>query len=192
MQDGQRPGTAAKTSLTLGGVMMLLGAFAGLCTVFALVATAADAWREHAQESWPVATATLHRCTVDRYKSMHNEVTWRIICNVNYFAQGDETAARVTSHSAFARADVQAMTDWVNEHQPGSSIKVRYDPANHKKAMALPTELPYSGSRTPNNLVLLLGFFLGCMVLLTAGKVLRGSSAERPPGAVGIGGGDGR
>lgn len=176
MQDAQGAGTAAKTSLTLGGVMMLLGVFAGLCAVFALVVTAGEAWGEHVQQSWPVATATLRRCNVDRYKSMHNEVTWRIICNVSYFAQGDETAARVTSHSAFAGADVQAMTDWVNQHQPGSSISVRYDPANHRKALALPTDMPFSGPRTPHNVVLLLSFFLGCIVLFTIGKALRASS----------------
>jgi hypothetical protein len=39
-----------------------LGLFAGLCTVFALAVTAAQAWQEHAHTQWPEATAQVQRC----------------------------------------------------------------------------------------------------------------------------------
>jgi hypothetical protein len=39
-----------------------MGVFAGLCTIFTLLATISDAWQEHTQQGWPVATATIQRC----------------------------------------------------------------------------------------------------------------------------------
>jgi len=45
--------TSSKTSkaLTATGLIGLLGLFAGLCSAFALIITASDAWSEHAQAS---------------------------------------------------------------------------------------------------------------------------------------------
>jgi hypothetical protein len=36
---------------------MVLAAFSGLCTIFASVVTAAQAWQDHAQKRWPEVTA---------------------------------------------------------------------------------------------------------------------------------------
>jgi hypothetical protein len=54
-------------SLSAQGLIGLLGIFAGLCTVFALIVSMTDGWREHARESWPQATATIERCSLDPY-----------------------------------------------------------------------------------------------------------------------------
>jgi hypothetical protein len=56
-------------SLTAKGLVGLLGIFAGLCTVFVLIVSVADKWQEHAQESWPEATAIVERRSVDPYVS---------------------------------------------------------------------------------------------------------------------------
>lgn len=39
------------------GILALLMVFSGLCTIFVLVVTVAQAWQEHAQASWPEVTA---------------------------------------------------------------------------------------------------------------------------------------
>jgi nicotinamide riboside transporter PnuC len=52
-------------SLTAKGWVALLGIFAGLCTVFALIVSVAEKWQEPAQESWPELTAIVERCSVD-------------------------------------------------------------------------------------------------------------------------------
>jgi hypothetical protein len=46
--------------MTLG--LGLLVVFSGLCTIFVLVATAAQAWQEHAQARWPEVTARVEKC----------------------------------------------------------------------------------------------------------------------------------
>src|SRR5215813_3461778 len=61
--------TSPRTSkpLTAPNLIGLLGLFAGLCSVFALIVTASDAWQERAQQSWPEATAIIERQSVDSY-----------------------------------------------------------------------------------------------------------------------------
>jgi hypothetical protein len=54
--------TAPNSQLMWRGVVGPLGLFAGLCSTFALVVTMAEAWQEHAQAQWPVATARVERC----------------------------------------------------------------------------------------------------------------------------------
>ena len=65
-----------------GLVLMLasfLVLFAGLCTVFALVVTAAQAWQEHAHAHWPEATAQVQRCGLDIYT--RKPESYRIDCS---------------------------------------------------------------------------------------------------------------
>jgi hypothetical protein len=44
------------------GIVALLGVFAGLCTIFALVVTVVETWQEHAEAQWPETTARVDRC----------------------------------------------------------------------------------------------------------------------------------
>jgi len=41
------------------GVLLL---FTGLCSIFAAVATAVEAWQERAQAQWPEVTARVDQC----------------------------------------------------------------------------------------------------------------------------------
>jgi hypothetical protein len=58
-------GTAPKGQLIWLGLTVLV-ALSGLCTVFASVVTAAQAWQEHAQAQWPEVTAQVDSCGLAR------------------------------------------------------------------------------------------------------------------------------
>jgi len=63
---------------------------------------------------------------------------------------------------------------------------VHYDPANHKKAALVTTDMPLGGPPTPNNLKLLEFSAVSCVVLLAIARIARPRTT-----AVGVGA-DGR
>jgi Protein of unknown function (DUF3592) len=168
-----------------------LGLFAGLCSIFALVVTVAEGWQEHAQAHWPVATAHVQSCGVDIYRR-RTETSW-IDCRISYLVDGsasgllrdEEIVSMVHSRSTpsprrviwqYPPNTIGLMQEWVDQHPPGTPIVVHYDPANHKKAVLVVTDMPLGGPSTPGNLKLL-GFFAGsCVVLLGIARVLGPSS----------------
>ena len=166
-----------------GWVLLLtgfFGFFAGLCTIFALVVTAAEGWSEHAQAQWPQTTARVQRCGLDIYA--HRQESYWIDCSVSYTVRGEDIVAHVHSRSTPAPRRVisqnpseqfDEMQAWVDEHPEGTPIAVHYDPANHKKAVLVTTDMPLGGPRTPNNLKLLGFFAVSCVVLLTIARVVR-------------------
>lgn len=154
--------------------LCVLGLFAGLCSIFALVVTAAQAWQEHAQAQWPLATATVQTCGVNIYT--HKPEAYWIECRISYEVNAEQILTKVHSHSTPAprrvvsqnpSAQLDLMQDWVDEHPSGTPIAVRYDPANHNKAVLVATDMPLGGPHTPDNLKLL-GFAAGSCVLLLA------------------------
>jgi Protein of unknown function (DUF3592) len=156
------------------------GLFAGLCTVFALVVSAAEAWVEHAQAQWPTATAHVQRCGVDIYT--HKPESYWIDCSLSYTVRGEEILSHVHSRSIPAPRRVisqyptrqfDQLQEWVGEHPERTPITVHYDPANHKKAVLVTTDMPLGGPRTPDNLKLLGFFAVSCAVLLTIARVAR-------------------
>jgi hypothetical protein len=161
-----------------------LGLFAGLCSIFALVVTAAEGWQEHAQAQWPEATARVQGCGVDLYT--HRSEAYWIDCRISYLVGGEEIVTEVHSRTTpapskviwqYPAAQIGLMQEWVDEHPPGTPIVVHYDPANHKKAVLLATDMPLGGRRTPANLRLL-GIAAGsCVLLLAIARITRPSSA---------------
>jgi hypothetical protein len=160
------------------GLVMLLagffGLFAGLCTVFALVVTAALAWTEHAQEQWPAATARVQRCGVDIYT--HKPEAYWIDCSVSYTVRGEDVVSRVHSRSTpaprrvisqYPARQIEIMQAWVDQHPEGTPIAVHYDPAHPGTAVLVATDMPLGGLQTPDNLKLL-GFFAASSVVLLA------------------------
>ena len=156
------------------GVAALLGALAGLCAVFALVVTAAEAWQEHAQAQWPEMTARVERC------SLHQSSTGRrnryyVDCRLSYAVGTEQIAAHVYSASVPSREvpqyppdQIGPLEDWVDKHPPGTPMVVRYNPAQHNKMVLVVTDMPCAGGpHTANNLKLL-GFFAASSVLLLA------------------------
>jgi hypothetical protein len=170
-----------------GWVVLLagfMGLFAGLCTVFALVVTAAEAWVEHAQAQWPKATARVQRCGLDIY--IHKPESYWIDCSIIYTVRGEDIVSHVHSRSTpapqrliwqYPAGQFEQLQEWVDEHPEGTPIAVHYDPANHKKAVLVTTGMPLGGPRTPDNLKLVGFFAVSCGVLLAIARVARPRTA---------------
>ncbi len=147
--------------LTAQGVIGFLAIFAGLCAVFALIVSVTDGWREHVQQTWPEATATVERCSVDPYislRSASHTPVWYIRCRIGYRADADQIESSIQSRSTTSGwgGDIGGMRQWVTRHPSGSPIVVHYDPADPKTAVLTATDMPYAGPRTPHNIRLLL------------------------------------
>ncbi len=159
--------------------LMVLVVFSGLCTIFVSVATAAQAWQEHAQARWPEVTARIDECGLERTSS-NGSRKLHIRCRLSY-AVGAEQNATNTYSSNFPAPEIwqnppnqiAPFEEWVDEHPPGTPIVVSYDPANHQKIVLVADSMPRGGPRTPNNVKLLeicAGSFL---VMLTIARLTR-------------------
>lgn len=156
------------------GVAAFLGFFAGLCTLFALVVTAAETWQEHSQAQWPETTATVDRCYLHQ-TSTGRRNRYYIDCRLSYAVGTDQLAAHVYSATVPAREvpqyppnQIGPLEDWVDRHPPGTEMTVRYDPAKHSKMALVATDMPRAGGPHTANDLKLLGFFAASSVLLLA------------------------
>jgi hypothetical protein len=164
--------------LTTQGLVALLALFTGLCTMFALIVTISDGWREHAEQSWPHAIATIEHCSVDPYIPLERGSrgpVWYVKCRISYLAGGSsiETSIRSRSTGSGWGAHLGFMHKWVAEHPPGSPMDVHYDPADPKTAVLISTDMPDAGPRSPNNLKLLLIATVACLCLVLIGRQQR-------------------
>jgi Protein of unknown function (DUF3592) len=142
-------------------ISVLLVPFLGLCTLFALVATTAEAWQEHAQSQWPQVTATVINCGLNRSNTRQRS-TYYIRCHLSYAIGTEQNASTV--HSGYApsrevwqypRNQIEPLETWVERHPPGTQLAVRYDLANHRRILIASDYMPLAGPRTPTNLKLL-------------------------------------
>jgi hypothetical protein len=62
-------------------------------------------------------------------------------------------------------------------------MAVHYNPADHKKAALVQTDMPYGGPRTPSNLRLLAFAAIGSFVLLTIAKLMLRKPIDTTPPA---------
>jgi hypothetical protein len=172
MQAWQRCDGATKGSMSAAGLRGLLGPFAGLCTIFALVATSIGAWQEHVKKGWPAATATIQNCSLDPY--LRKRVTyWLVACSIGYLANGVETKSKVRSRNITGDAEIHAMNLWIAQHGRGSEMEIHYDPGDAKKAVLTSTDMPMAGPQTSNNLRVLLVAFVLCVVMLTTARLFK-------------------
>lgn len=171
--------TAPKRYL-LWGILGLLVLFLGLCTLFVLVVTIGEAWQEHTEDQWPAATARIQECDFDRYTVKPG--SYWILCRISYLLGDEEITTTIHSSStpaprrvlgAHPAAQAELMEDWAAAHPQGTPIVIHYDPANHKKAVALTTDMPLGGRRTPTNLKLLEAFAGAFAVLLLLSRLTR-------------------
>ncbi len=166
------------------GLVLLVASFfalgAGLCTVFALVVTAVQAWQEHAHTQWPEATAQVQRCGLVIYT--HKPESYRIDCRISYTVGGEEIVSHVYSRSTPAPRRViwqyppqqfETLQEWVDAHPTGTLIAVHFDPASHRKAVLVATDMPSGGPATPANLRLLGMAAATCVVLLAIARIAR-------------------
>jgi hypothetical protein len=166
-----------KWILTLAGFSAL---FTGLCAVFLLVVTAALARQDHAHAQWPEAMAQVQRCGLDPYPP--DPKYYRIDCNVSYTVRGEEIDSHVYSRTTpdprriiweYPQLQFERLQDWVDAHPKGTPIVVHYDPASHRKAVLVVTDMPLGGTQTPDSLRLLEVSAASCVILLTIARVSR-------------------
>jgi hypothetical protein len=171
--------SSSKSRLTWQGVVGFFAVFAGLCTVFGVIITAGEAWQEHAQAAWPVATAQVEECGVGPTSSGNS---YYITCRLSYAVGAEKLETNVHSRSVLSptiwtyprnQVGVADLQEWADEHPPGTPIAVHYDPGNPKKAVLVATDMPLGGPRTPANLRLLGLAALSCIVLLTIARLVR-------------------
>jgi uncharacterized protein DUF3592 len=185
----RQPPKSQLTAQRLVGLMVL---FAGLCTAFVFVVSVAEAWREHTQARWPQATARIQQCSVQHrqwFRGNRPRESLYIGCRISYLIRAEEIVTRIQSRSVtpgekvfwqYPPVHAGLLEAWVYEHPSGSTIVVHYDPADHKNAVLANANMPYSGSRTPNNLKLLTIATIAWAVLLTTARMLRPTSATPP------------
>ena len=170
---------APKVQLMRLGLMALV-ALSGLCTIFALVVTAAEAWQEHAQEQWPEVTAHVDRCGLDQTSSGRREKFY-IHCRLSYPVGAERDVANVSSSNVpspkiwqYPPNQIGPPEAWVDEHPPGTPIVVRYDPSHHTKVVLVENDMPpLGGPRTPRNMKLLEVCAGSFLVLLTIARITR-------------------
>jgi Protein of unknown function (DUF3592) len=167
--------TAPKTQLmrrTLGALVV----FSGLCTVFALVVTAAQAWHEHNQERWPEVTAHVDTCGLEPTSS--GEKIYHIRCRLSYVVGGEQNVTTVLSMNVSSlgvwqhpRNQIGPLEQWIDEHPPGAPILVRYDPASHTEVVT--TDKLVGGPHTQSNIKVFEACAVSFVILLAIARITR-------------------
>ena len=101
-------------------ISVVLVLFLGLCTLFVLVATVAQAWQEHAQSQWPQVMANVDQCGIAP-TSIRQRHMYYIRCRLRYELGFEQLTARVYSASVPPRDVAQyppnqigPLEDWVS------------------------------------------------------------------------------
>ena len=166
-----------RLALTLAGFFALSS---GLCVVFLLLVTASLAWQDHAHAQWPGATAEVERCDLDQYPP--DPKYYRIDCSVSYTVRGEEIVSHIYSRTMpdpsrilweYPTPQFERFEEWVDAHPKGTPMAVHYDPASHKKAVLIVTDMPLGGTQIPGCLRLLEVAAASCVVLVTIARILR-------------------
>lgn len=181
-------GGGAKASMSSQPLAAFLTLFAGLCSMLVLIVTVSEAWKEHVQQSWPTASATVNYCNVDPAALRRNRMSWHIACGIHYLAESEEIQTRLRSRGTTSANEIAAMQRYVQAHRKGSSIEIHYDPANHGNAVLATLEMPGAGPRSAGNVRLLVIVVFGFLVFLTIGKTLQSRNAQtqfNPPASPG-------
>jgi hypothetical protein len=178
--------TVPKSRLTWLGLMAFV-ALSGLCTIFAFVVTAAQAWQEHAHTRWPEVTAHVYRCGLEQ-TSIRLRQKYHIHCHLMYEVGAEQHVANFYSRNLpspkiwqYPPNQIGRLEKWVNDHPPGTPIFLRYDPADHTKMELVATDTPLGGPRLPSNVKQLevwAGSFVSLLTLarLTRPRTFRQSS----------------
>lgn len=69
------------------------------------------------------------------------------------------------------------MRRWASQHQPGTSLPVRYDPQHRNKVVPDAGDMPESGTQVPDDQKMILIFLLPSVALITVSRMLQ----RQPP-----------
>lgn len=169
--------TAPKSQLVWLGLVALV-ALSGLCTIFAAVATAAQAWQDQAQARWPEVAARIDRCSLTQ-TSTGQRNKYYIRCRLSYAVGPEQNVTTVFSIWRYPLSRSGPLQEWVDQHPQGTPIVVRYDPANHSKVVMAATDMVFRVPRTANNVKLLEVWAGSFLVLVTIAGFTRPRSGWR-------------
>jgi hypothetical protein len=159
---------------------IVLALFLGLCTLFALVVTAAESWQEHSQSQWPQATARVETCELTRSSSGRRN-SFYIRCRLRFAIGTERVAAKIYSGTVPSREvaqyppnQIEPLETWVSEHPTGAEILVRYDPAKPTRVVLASLDMPpYTGTKTTKNLKLLTALAAALLLVLAIARLTR-------------------
>lgn len=152
------------------GYLSFFGFVFAFGTLFMIVKTATDTFQESKQAKWPRAVATITQQVVRKYSGRHD--VWRIESEVRYSVDGEKLTSNIQSRVG-GFTELKAMRSWASQHQPGTSLPVRYDPQHHNTVVPDAGDMPESGPQVPDDLVTVLLFLLLSIALVTIGRVLQ-------------------
>jgi hypothetical protein len=152
------------------GYLSFFGFVFVLGTLLMIVKTAIDTFQESKQAKWPSVVATITQQVVRKYSGRHD--VWRIESEVRYSVAGEKLTSNLHSRVG-GLTELKAMRSWAAQHQPGTSLPIRYDPQHHNTVVPDTGDMPESGSQVPDELMTVLIFLLLSTALVTIGRVLQ-------------------
>jgi hypothetical protein len=152
------------------GYLSILGFLFVFVTLIMIGKTAADAYRESRQVKWPGVVATITQQVVRKYSGRQD--VWRIELEVRYSVNGETLTSDIHSRVGDS-TEIRAMRTWASQHQPGTPLPGRYDPAHHNIVVPDAGDMPESGPQVPDDLIMVLIFLLLSAALITIGRVLK-------------------
>jgi hypothetical protein len=96
------------------GVLALF-ALSGLCTIFVAVVTAAQAWQEYAEETWPEVTARVENCRLHQTSTRKRD-RYYIDCILGYEIGLELNEAHVYSVGRVQWPSTGPLQDWIDAH----------------------------------------------------------------------------
>lgn len=165
-----------KSSQSRSLVYLVLGFSFGLVALIIILKTPIDAYRESRQGKWPSVVATITQQTVQKYSGRHD--VWRIESQLRYAVDGEKLTSDIHSRVG-GFTELKAMREWASQHEPGTSLPIRYDPQHHNMVVLDGGDMPESGSQVTGDLQMLLIFSVLSVTLITIGRVLQRMREER-------------
>jgi hypothetical protein len=178
--ESEMPAETAPKTQWMRQILGALVLFSGLCTVFALVVTAAQAWQEQAEKRWPEVTAHVDTCGLE---PSSGKDMYHIRCRLSYVVGGAQNLGTVYSmnvsspgvwqypRNQIGRFEHGSLEQWIDEHPPGTPILVRYDPADH--AQVVTTDKLVGGPHTQSNIRLFEVCAGSFVILLAVARITR-------------------
>ena len=152
----------------------MLGFILGVCALVAIVKTAVDTYQESKQSKWPITNATITYQTVREAIEPKNYVkVWYIQSELRYSVDGEELTSTIRSRVTRSTEERGMMRRWASQHQPRTSLPVRYDPQHHNTVVPDAGDMPESGPQAPDDLNMILIFLLPSIALIAIGRALQ-------------------
>ena len=159
-----------KSSRSRSLVYPVFGFAFGVVALVMIVKTPIDVYRESRQAKWPSVVATITQQVVRKYSGRHD--VWRIESQLRYAVDGEKLTSDIHSRVGDF-TELKAMREWASQHQPGTSLPIRYDPEHHNTVVLDAGDMPETGPQVADDLKMLLIFSVLSVTLVTIGRVLQ-------------------